>query len=267
MTRLLPWWIAAGLSTALIAVFFAVGSDQSWECVSRTSQDITPGIRLIVARIRSTSTASDTYARVLIFKPDSYRAWIEDQPTPTPNRLRLRQACERSGAIAGINGGYFDSGFQPVGLFVLNQTPRSAPSDSKTLSAVIGIDRAGKVHIRRRSERANDDSFALQAGPFMIDPGGRIGIAEGDLRQARRSVLATSAGGDLLVVHCSEQTLRKTAEILHDATRLFGIGAVDRAVNLDGGPSAAFYVKLPDGVLTENEVGPVRNFLLFSRKD
>jgi len=73
-----------------------------------------------------------------------------------------------------INGGYFEKDFAPVGLYVVDGTTISPSARRAPLSAVLGIDAAGAVHIEPSGTTVAYPN-AIQSGPLLIDPGGVLG--------------------------------------------------------------------------------------------
>ena len=87
---------------------------------------------------------------------------------------------------------------------------------------------------------------AIQAGPFIVDPGGLPGIHSDDHQHARRSIVMLSEDS-IAVAYTSSCTLYELMTALLRSPRTFGVERVERALNLSGGPSAGFAVRLPGG--------------------
>jgi hypothetical protein len=99
----------------------------------------------------------------------------------------------------------------------------------------------------------------LQCGPFLVD-GGKAVPGLNDTRSARRTFILI--GGDRAALgFCSSVTLAELGDIL--ATP--GIVAdlkVQRALNLDGGSSSAFWFTGENGPFSIRELKRVRNFVV-----
>lgn len=143
---------------------------------------------------------------------------------------------ERSGAIAAVNGHFFDPSYKPLGLLV---------SDGKELSRLRRVDhgiftiadgKPGLQHAKRYTAPA-DLEFAIECGPRLVVDGKAV-----DLKQsrARRTALAYDAEGRVLVVASTGVvTLRDLATVLARPAAAGGLGAIG-ALNLDGGSSTMF---------------------------
>jgi hypothetical protein len=164
-------------------------------------------------------------------------------------------------ALVAINGGYFNDQFEPVGLCRVDGRELSPLSTRRPLSAVIAIDDQRHLQIVPTADFHGEPPAAIQAGPFVIDPGGTIGVTEAASARAKRTLLGITANDEVLVISTSEASLFAIARVLADATRLVGCDRVDRAVNLDGGPSTTLLIR---GQPLRKSGGPVRNYLVFS---
>ena len=201
-------------------------------------------------------------AKAVILAAGHYGGFLSQQTDPTASHKRLSQICEEEHPLLGVNGGYFDARFSPVGLLRIAGQPLSPLTNEPPLSAIAGFDASGRLNLLRSTEDASGMVDAVQAGPFVIDPGGGIGVAKSG-PAAKRTVLALSIGGDVVVLSTSNASLYDVAIILRQSPTLFGVGAIDRAVNLDGGPSAAMCVPSLPADSQVTEAGPVRDFVLF----
>ncbi len=173
------------------------------------------------------------------FEPETWRLRV--LPAPEDAGLSAYEALTASGAVLAINGGYFDYVYtdgkrrlRPTGLVIA----RKKTVHRRGGGSGIVYDKRGRVGISwsraTQAWRGADD--ALQAGPLLVDPGGRHGIRRDSGRLARRSVLCLLHDGRFVIlVSRSSVTLFDLATILVRA-RPYGIGC-ERAINLDGGPS------------------------------
>ncbi|MEO0509408.1 MAG: phosphodiester glycosidase family protein [Verrucomicrobiota bacterium] len=150
-----------------------------------------------------------------------------------------------------VNGGYFDGNLNPVGLFRINGVDISNTKDPR-LSGFVTITEEGELelHWKRIPEIEYDD--IVQSGPFVIDPGGKIGIRSRSGKEAKRTIIGRTKNNRTLVITTNEVYLYDLAIILNSE-----IPDLDRALNLDGGPS----VGLIYGDIRIQNSNPVRNFL------
>ena len=151
-----------------------------------------------------------------------------------------------------VNGGYFDENLNPIGYFQVDGNVLSSTEDP-SLSGFITITAEGELslHWKKIPEQAYRD--IVQAGPYIIDPGGRIGIHSRSGKAAKRTVIGQCEDGRILVLTTTEIDLYDLARILKSE-----LPYLERALNLDGGPSVGL---IYNDLLIKNS-NPVRNFLV-----
>jgi len=186
---------------------------------------------------------------------DSTRATIRviDDPSVSAS---LAEAMRRDNCLAGVNGGYFDPEYAPVGLLISDGQVIAPLRKARLLSGVITVVN-GRVRIVRPAEFSmkSKPTAARQCGPFLIDRGKPIaGLNE--TRPARRTFFATISDNRAAIGYCSHVTLAQLAEI---------IAALDlkiqRALNLDGGSSSGFWFAGENGVFSIREQKTVRDYI------
>ena len=151
-----------------------------------------------------------------------------------------------------VNGGYFDGNLNPVGICRIDGADLSI-SHADRLSGFLTLTDKGKLQLHWKQLPQESYRDILQAGPFIIDPGGELGIFRRTGGEARRTVIAETDDGRVLVLTTTEVYLYDLAKILKTE-----IPEVERALNLDGGPSVGL---IYDDIKMKNP-NPVRNFLL-----
>jgi uncharacterized protein YigE (DUF2233 family) len=167
----------------------------------------------------------------------------------------------RENCAAGVNGGYFDTSFKPLGLRASDGKVTSALVRARLLTGVLCASRRG-IEIERLAEfsRARRCDAAVQSGPFLVDAGAGVRTLEAR-RSARRTFVAVARSGNAALGVSSELTLAQLAEVLANRS-LTSDCAVWRALNLDGGSSTAFWFKKADGaVFSISEDKSVRDFI------
>jgi uncharacterized protein YigE (DUF2233 family) len=101
---------------------------------------------------------------------------------------------------------------------------------------------------------------AIQCGPFLVDRGQPISGLN-DSRLARRTFTAITSSSRALVGVCSEVSLAELAKILA-TTSLAEDLRIERALNLDGGSSSAFWFARKNGsAFSISEQKSVRDFV------
>lgn len=174
--------------------------------------------------------------------------------------LSLEQALRASGCAAGVNGGYFDPAFLPIGLRVIDATVVRPLIKARLMTGVLFSAR-GSFQIVRVGEygRQRNVAAAVQCGPLLVD-GGRPVKGLDDTRVARRTFALVGADRGALGF-CPEASLAGLAAILTSPSLAQDL-KIQRALNLDGGSSSAFWFKRADGsTFSIREQKNVRDFV------
>lgn len=150
-----------------------------------------------------------------------------------------------------INGGYFDGNLNPVGYCKISGVVVSE-SHADKLSGYLTIDDAGSLDLHWKTLPQQTFLSVFQAGPFIIDPGGELGIRTDNGLPAKRTVVAKTSSHSILIITTTAVTLYELSHLLKER-----IPDIDAALNLDGGPSTGLIYK---NIRIENQ-NPVRNFL------
>lgn len=217
---------------------------------------------------RRLSVMVDGGARQLLavtLVPGSFALRLMDQsPTfPVGSRTVAQSRALVPGAVVAINGGYFAPSFQPAGLLWMDGRQVQPLAPEGVLSGIVALDAAGGLRLLPRGAELDGVHAAFQAGPFLIDPGGGLGVRP-RAASADRSVLAQDDHGRVLLLATGPLTLHHLATLLHEDAQIFGMERIERALNLDGGPSTGLSLALDDAEWSVRERGPVRNVLVVS---
>jgi uncharacterized protein YigE (DUF2233 family) len=189
------------------------------------------------------------------FDPKQFEFKVLDQHGP--DRTTLVAMIGGTNAVAGINASYFHPDYTPLGLVVSKGRELHGKEKADLLGGVAGMTDEGPFLVRSEAFPPGGTVLeAVQAGPFLVEKGKQV---EGlnDERQARRSVIWTDGKGLWGILVTEPITLFQLAQALS----LPGMG-IDRALNLDGGSSTAFWAKGVDRDFSISEYGTVRNFML-----
>jgi hypothetical protein len=212
--------------------------------------------------LRKTVEEGAVRAEVHLVKWDPARLTLAVMDNPD-GALNLRSAALKRGAMAAVNGGYFQPDRTPLGLVVWRGQELHPLERAKLLSGLVVV-RGGRVSLQRVAEfkSAPAPEAALQAGPFLVD-GGREVAGLDTLRVAARTVVWVDSKGGCGLLLCRSATLSDTAKIL-STPGLVGPGVVHRALNLDGGSSSGLWVGGADPIYLR-ELKGVRNYLAVVR--
>jgi uncharacterized protein YigE (DUF2233 family) len=247
-------------SIALLLICFAAAARAQWTQISSQSEpSAVKGVehRYLVAE--NTNSGERASLELAIFSTKSCRLRIIDQATEP--RVDLDEIMNRGNFLAAVNGGYFDPEYRPIGLRVVDGTVLSPLQKARLLSGVLSAS-PKKIQISRVSEfaLAQRPDFAVEAGPMIVDLGKSVRGLE-STKIARRTFAAVSTGDKAALGFCSDVTLADLSSILTIA--ILPDFKIQRAMNLDGGSSSAFWFKRANGsAFSISEEKAVRDFLV-----
>ena len=167
----------------------------------------------------------------------------------------------REKCAAGVNGGYFSVDFAPIGLLISDGRMIAPLQRARLITGVLSASARGVQILRvREFSLRQKKGAAVQCGPFLVDHDERVrGL--NDSTSARRTFAAIAMNDRALLGVCSEISLAELATILA-TTRLGDDLKIQRALNLDGGSSSAFWFARENGsAFSIREQKPVRNFV------
>jgi hypothetical protein len=173
----------------------------------------------------------------------------------------LAEVMKHEKCLAGVNGGYFDEKFAPIGLRIANEQMIAPLRRARLITGILVAWPRGVQIVRAREfSRRPGVTAAIQCGPFLVDRGQPIGGLN-DANVARRTFAATTTSSRALVGVCSEVSLAELSKIL--ATTSFADDLrIERALNLDGGSSTGFWFARENGsAFSIPELKSVRDFL------
>ena len=165
-------------------------------------------------------------------------------------RLRIAGQREKTGTrvrdflgaadVLAINGGFFERDKEkvlaPSGLVIVDGK-EVAPEHERAGSGIV-YTRDDGVFIGYRKNLADHSrmKFAVQVGPVLVDPGGKVSVANKQHDRQDRSAVCLSADAFIVVAVEGGLSLFQLASLLAAPVAGGGIGC-DVALNLDGGPS------------------------------
>jgi len=166
----------------------------------------------------------------------------------------------RGNFLAAVNGGYFDPEYRPIGLLIVDGTMITPLQKARLLSGVLSAS-PKKVQISRVAEfsLSQKPDTAVESGPMIVDLSKSVRGLE-STKAARRTFAALGAGDKAALGFCSDVTLADLSNIL--AMVAIPDFKIQRALNLDGGSSSAFWFKRANGsAFSIAEQKPVRDFV------
>ncbi len=168
--------------------------------------------------------------------------------------------------VFAINGGFFERDKQKVlaasGLLIVDGK-EVAPEHPRAGSGIVYSD-GRSVFIGYRKDLADHHAMrsAVQVGPILVDPGGKVGVADKQHDRQNRSAICVRDGAFLAVAVQGGLSLFQLASLLAMAPP-DGLGC-DTALNLDGGPSTQALFRSGSRRIAVLGGWPVANALLVS---
>ncbi len=204
---------------------------------SRATQadQLIPGLAYRLIDVPAFGIKIHTFA----FDSDRFRLRTAEEKDETGNRVT--DLMDRHEDVFAIDGGFFEKDdrgrLSPSGLLVIDGA-EVAPAQQRGGSGVLHVDDAdAAISYRGDAPPISAMESAVQVGPILVDPGGKVGIHSGQGDRARRSAICLRPGQFVaIVVDGDGLSLFQLAELLAFPPRDGGLGC-DIAINLDGGPS------------------------------
>lgn len=229
----------------------------SWSVTSsRAERGSATGVEHHRVILAESATAEEATLDVALFPAKSATLRVIDNP----DAEALAAVMQRENCLAGVNGGYFDPENKPVGLLISDGKVVAPLRKARLLSGVM-IVASGRLQLLRLGEYSSERraTAALQCGPFLVDRGQPVpGL--NDARAARRTFVFTGSPDHAGIGFCSNLTLAQLGKILAKPGILPGV-KVQRALNLDGGSSSAFWFAGEHGLFSISEQKTVRDFV------
>jgi hypothetical protein len=196
-----------------------------------------PGVELRRLRV----AVGDMQAPVSVVRldPQAVHFSVGYQPAAPPT---LSEWVVTEGALALINGGFFDEAGETVALLIQAGQPIGESYVGR--GGMFAVSPAGEVSLRALADTPFDPeeplAEALQGWPLLVRPGGAQAYSYEDGARARRSAVALDRSGRVLFIACptSAFTLAELSAWLAAADL-----DVDAAVNLDGGSSTGLLLR------------------------
>ena len=246
-------------SAAILGLLVFSTAQAQWKQISSQSEPSPQrGLEHRYIVVEDSAAGDRASLELAVFSTKSCRLRIIDRPNEP--RVDLAEAIGRGNFLAAVNGGYFDPDYKPIGLLIVDGTMIAPLQKARLLSGVLSAS-AKKVQISRVAEfsMSQKPDAAVECGPMIVDLGKSVRGLE-STRGARRTFAAVGAGDKAALGFCSDVTLADLSNIL--AAISIPDFKIQRALNLDGGSSSAFWFKRANGsAFSIDEQKPVRDFV------
>lgn len=243
---------------ALLLVFVGAAPAQWAQISSQSEASPSRGLEHRYLVVEDASSGERASIEIAIFSTKFCRLRVIDQSSSP--RADLEDVMARGNFLAGVNGGYFDPQYNPIGLLVVDGAMIAPLQRARLLSGVLSAS-AKKIQISRVAEfsLAQKPDAAVECGPMLVDLGKSVRGLE-TTKIARRTFAAVTMGDKAALGFCSDVTLAGLSSILAIVT--IPEFKIQRALNLDGGSSSAFWFKRSNGsAFSIPEQKPVRDFV------
>ena len=244
-------------SLVLLPVALAASAQAEWKIVSAETEPGRGGIEHRHVVVEDATAGQRVTVDVAIFSAKSISLRVIDNP----DGQSLAAVMKREKCLCGVNGGYFDAEFKPLGLRVTDDTTFSPLRRARLITGILlQSDRA--IDVVRVGEFSHTKKLiaAVQSGPFLVEGNKRIrGLNDSQL--ARRTFAGLTTNDRAVLGFCSDVSLGQLANILATAP-IAADSKIRRAMNLDGGSSSAFWFAREDGsAFSISGRKPVRDFV------
>ncbi len=242
-------------TVSLLAI--AASAQAEWKILSTESDSGRAGIEHRHVVLEDAAAHQRANIDVVIFSAKSCALRVIDNPEgESLGAMMKREKC-----LCGVNGGYFDTDFKPIGLRITDTKSFSPLRRARLITGVLLQSQRG-IDVIRASEFSHTKKIvaAIQSGPFLVERSERIrGLNDSQL--ARRTFAGIASNDRALLGVCSEVSLAELANILATAP-LAPDCKIRRAMNLDGGSSSAFWFARENGsAFSIPGQKPVRDFV------
>src|SRR5215831_19664167 len=179
------------LGCAVLSLVLAVTAHADWTIQSSTSDPGRGGVVHTHVVLENDARNEGVTVDLAIFSTKSctLRVLQNEGATDGLAEVMVHERC-----LAGVNGGYFDEKFAPIGLRIANGEVIAPLKRARLITGVLVASRRGVQIVRAREfSQRPDVPTAIQCGPFLVDrkkPIGGLNTAN----VARRTFAATTTG-------------------------------------------------------------------------
>jgi Phosphodiester glycosidase len=244
-------------SLLVVPVALAASAQAEWKILSAESEPGRAGFEHRHVVVEDDAAGQRVTVDVAVFSAKSTALRVIDNP----DGQSLGTVMKREKCVCGVNGGYFDPEFKPIGLRVADGSNFSLLRRARLITGILLQSDRG-IDVVRVGEfpRTKKIIAAVQSGPFLVEGNKRIrGLNDSQL--ARRTFAGIVTNDRAFLGVCSDVSLAELANILATAP-IAADSKIRRAMNLDGGSSSAFWFAREDGsAFSMSGRKPVRDFV------
>jgi hypothetical protein len=244
-------------SLLLLPIALAVSARAEWKILSAESEPGRAGIEHRHVVVEDAAVGQRVTVDLGVFSAK----WTALRVTDNPDGQSLNATMKGEKFACGVNGGYFDTEFKPIGLRVADGKTFSPLRRARLITGILLQSDHG-IDVIRVTEFSSAKKIiaAVQSGPFLVEGNKRVrGL--NDSQAARRTFAGIATNDRAFLGFCSDVSLAELANILATAP-IVADSKIRRALNLDGGSSSAFWFAREDGsAFSISGRKPVRDFV------
>jgi len=245
------------LSTLVFLFAVASAAHAEWSVLSIEQDARSTGIEHRHVVVEDTGLGQRADVDVVVFPAKSCALRVIDNPEgESLSAIMKREKC-----ACGVNGGYFDPEFKPIGLRISDGRTFWPLRRARMITGIL-MQSDRDIDVIRVGEfsHAKKITAAIQSGPFLVEASKHVrGL--NDSQRARRTFAGIADTDRALLGICSDVSLAELAKILA-TTPVAEKSKIRRAINLDGGSSSAFwFARENDRVFSIAGQKPVRDFV------
>ena len=241
----------------LLLLAIAAPARAEWKILSAESEAGRGGIEHRHVVVEDASASQRVAIDLAVFSAKSTALRVIDNP----DGQSLGATMKGEKFVCGVNGGYFDTEFKPIGFRVADGKTFSPLRRARLITGILLQSDHG-IDVIRVTEFSGTRKIiaAVQSGPFLVEGNKRIrGL--NDSQAARRTFAGIATNDRAFLGFCSDVSLAELANILATAP-IIADSKIRRATNLDGGSSSAFWFAREDGsAFSISGRKPVRDFV------
>ncbi len=176
-------------------------------------------------------------------------------------------------SVLAINGGFFEMdtllALSPSGLVIQNQSRINPKTDFGGSGVFCMIQGMPKIIWAKEYNANIKAETALQCGPVLVEPGGKMGIYSNDFNRQSRAAIGVKDSTIIIACVAGSQgqglSLYELAQFLRTPQKEGGAGC-EAALNLDGGSSVQTSFSCAGVVLNSSGLWPINNALVITKK-
>ena len=188
---------------------------------------------------------------------------------PGRNGGSVADFAKAHGALMAINGGFFEidasKRLSSSGLLVVGGVRLGEISGKGGSGVLIRRGSALEIAWRRAIASLTGMDDAVQSGPVIVEPGGRLGIHSNSFNRLPRSAICLTPGRFTLVAVSGGLSLYELAKVLAARRKDGGFGCTT-ALNLDGGPSTQAIATIGQSPVHVKGLWKVHNAIVVKRR-